>query len=182
MTTDILPQELRKRADSSALMGFFTAIIGFFAIVYSLGGGAISPPVLGWILVLTAITQFIFAFNSRPAGNFIAMVVIAAMYAIGGIALAVFVTRRVVTLSSVVGVLLIVESMLDTIIAFRLPRFVQGREGFLFSALATLLLGTLALGRGPASVDWVPSIFLGVAILINGGTQVLIASKVSSEV
>lgn len=158
-------------------MGFLTAAIGLFTIIYALGGSTISPLFLGWMLILAAIAQFIFAFNSQAAGNFIAMVSIGVLYALAGIALEVFALPGVVTLTSVIGVMLILEAMLDTIIAFALPAMMRSRGWFLFSALATLLLGTAVLRDWPKMTDWAAAGVLGVAMLIDGATRFAMTSR-----
>lgn len=162
-------------------MGFLTSVIGLFTIIYALGAGTISPLFLGWMLILAAVAQFIIAFNSRPAGDFIAKLLIGAVYATAGIALEVFARPGVVILTSVIGVMLILEAMLETIVAFGLPVIMGNRAWFLFSALATLLLGTAVLRDWPKMTDRVAATVLGVAVLINGVTRFVIASRIHPD-
>jgi len=181
MTTDTLPEEVANRARWSLFMGVLTAAIGVVMIIYPLATATVSALFLGWALIIAAVAQLVFAFTSQTAGNFFLKLLLGVLYGAAGIALAFFPLAGVATLTAVLGVMLVVEAILETVIAFALPA-VMGRGWFLFSALASLVLGLLILFHWPSSSAWAIGTLVGAAVLINGITRIAISSRVGREV
>jgi len=180
MTADTLFADLAKRARWSVFMGVLTAAIGVLMILHPIATSAVSTVFLGWALIIAAAAQLVFAFTSQTAGNFFLKLLLGALYGIAGVALAFFPLAGVVTLTAVLGVMLVVEALLETAIAFALPA-IMGRGWLLLSALASLVLGLLILFRWPSSAAWAIGTLVGVAVFINGLTRVAISSTLSRE-
>src|SRR5512132_4048316 len=140
MTADTISAEVAKRARWSVFMGLLTAAIGVVMIIDPLATTAVSTLFLGCALIIAAAAQFVFALASQTAGNFFLKLLLGALYGIAGIALAFFPLAGVVTLTALLGAMLVFEAVVETVIAFALPA-VMGRAWFLFSALASLALG-----------------------------------------
>ena len=132
-------------------------------------------------MALLGVRRVVFAFTSQTAGNFFLKLLLGALYGIAGVALAFFPLAGVVTLTAALGVMLVVEAILETVIAFALPA-VMGRAWFLLSALASLVLGLLILFRWPSSSAWAIGTLVGAAVLVNGVTRIAISSWVRREV
>jgi uncharacterized membrane protein HdeD (DUF308 family) len=180
VTADTVFAEVAKRARWSVFMGVLTAAIGVVMIIHPLATAAVSTLFLGWALIIAAAAQFAFAFTSQTAGSFFMKLLLGVLYGIAGIALAFFPLAGVVTLTALLGAMLVAEAILETVIAFALPA-VMGRGWFLFSALASLVLGLLILFHWPSSSAWAIGTLVGAAVLVNGITRIAISSRVRRE-
>jgi uncharacterized membrane protein HdeD (DUF308 family) len=180
MTTDTLSKEIARRARWSVFMGVLTTAIGVVMIIHPLATAAVSTLFLGWALIIAAAAQFIFAFTSQTAGHFFLKLLLGVLYGIAGIALAFFPLAGVVTLTALLGVMLVFEAVVETVIAFALPA-VMGRGWFLFSALASVVLGLLILLHWPSSSAWAIGTLVGAGVLVNGFTRIAISSRVRRE-
>ena len=70
MSVQNLIDETKKRAAWSIFMGVLTAALGAFLIVYPLATAKFTTVVLGWVLILVGIAQFVFALHSQKPGGF----------------------------------------------------------------------------------------------------------------
>jgi uncharacterized membrane protein HdeD (DUF308 family) len=180
MTADTLFTEAAKRARWSLFMGVLTAAIGVVMIIHPIATAAVSTVFLGWALIVAAAAQLVFAFTSQTAGNFFLKLLLGVLYGFAGVGLAFFPLAGVVTLTAVLGWMLVVEAILETVIAFALPA-VGGRGWLLLSALASLVLGLLILFHWPTSSAWAIGTLVGAAVLVNGVTRIAISSWVRRE-
>jgi uncharacterized membrane protein HdeD (DUF308 family) len=181
MPTDTLSHKASQRAGWSVFMGILTAAIGVVMILYPFATAAISTVFLGSALVVAGVAQFVFAFTSETAGRFFLTLLLGALYAIAGVALAFFPVAGVVTLTVWIGAMLIAEAVLEAVMAFRVPSG-MGRGSFLLSALASLVLGVLILAQWPSSSAWALGTLVGVAVLMNGLTRTAISIWARGEI
>jgi uncharacterized membrane protein HdeD (DUF308 family) len=181
MTPDTLFADVARRARWSVFMGVLTAAVGVLMIAYPIATAAVSTVFLGWALIIAGVAQFAFAFTSQTAGKFFLKLLLGVLYGIAGVALAFFPLAGVATLTAALGVMLVVEAILETAMAFALPA-VMGRGWFLLSALASLVLGLLILFRWPSSSAWAIGTLVGAAVLVNGITRIAISSWVRKQV
>jgi uncharacterized membrane protein HdeD (DUF308 family) len=177
MATDNLSREVSKRTGWSIFMGLVTAAVGLGMIVYPFATAVLSTVFLGWALLVAGVAQFIFAFQSETPGSFFLKILFGVLYFVAGIALAAFPLEGVLTLTVLLGSMLIAEGIIEMIIAFELPKG-GGRGWFVFSSLTGLLLGVLILAQWPSSSGWAIGTMVGVAVLISGITRVAVSSTI----
>jgi len=181
MATDTLPGEVSKRAGWSIFMGLLTAAVGAGMILYPLATAAMSTVFIGSALIVVSVAQFIFAFASQTAGQFFLKILFGLLYGIAGISLVAVPGIGVVTLTAVLGAMLIAEAVFETFMAFSLPA-AAGRGWFLLNAFSSLLLGVLILAKWPSSSVWAIGTLVGVAVLMNGITRIVVSIQVKSAV
>lgn len=162
-------------------MGVLTAAVGVTMIVYPAATAALSTAFLGWCLVVAGVAQGIFAFSSETPGNFFLKLLVGILYVVAGLALAVFPPLGVLTLTAMIGWLLVLEAILETVLAFALAKG-EGRGWLLLNAITSLALGGLILVRWPASSAWVIGTLLGAAVLTNGIMRIVVSATVRHEV
>lgn len=177
MATDTLSGEISKRAGWSVFMGVLTAIVGIVMIAYPFATATVTAAFLGWALLVAAFAQLFFAFSSQTAGNFFVKLLLAVLYGIAGLALAGFPVAGAVSLTAVLGTLLIAEAIFEMVIAFSLPAG-GGRGWFVLSSLTSLLLGVMILAAWPSSSIWAIGTLVGVSVLINGVTRIVVTSQI----
>lgn len=181
MATDNLSQEVSKRAGWSVFMGILTAAVGVVMIIYPLATAAASTVFIGSALIVAGVAQLIFAFASATAGSFFLKLLFGILYGIAGVSLVAFPGIGVVTLTAVLGAMLIAEAVFETFMAFALPAG-AGRGGFLVNAFFSLLLGVMILVQWPASSVWAIGTMVGVAVFVNGVTRAVISGRIRHDV
>jgi uncharacterized membrane protein HdeD (DUF308 family) len=180
MTANSLANEISKKAAWSIFMGALTAIVGVLMIIYPLATATASTVLLGSALIVIAAAQLVFAFTSESVGNFFLKLLLGILYGAAGVALVAFPGAGVVSLTGLIGVLLIAEGIVEIAIAIGAPEL-SGRGWFIFSALSSILLGIMILAQWPNSSVWAIGTLVGVAVLINGITRVVISTAVRHE-
>ncbi len=181
MATDTLSQEVSKGAGWSIFMGILTAAVGVVMVIYPLATAAVSTVFVGSALIVAGFTQLIFAFASATAGKFFLNLLLGILYAIAGLSLVASPGIGVVTLTAVLGALLVAEAVFETVMAFALPAG-AGRGWLLVNALFSLLLGVMILAQWPGSSVWAIGTMVGVAVIINGVTRASIATQIRHDV
>jgi len=129
MSVQSLIDETKKPAAWTICMGVLTAVLGAFLIVYPLAPAKFTTVVLGWVLILVGIAQFVFALHSQKPGSFFPKLLSAGMFGIIGVAFAFAPMAGVEGLTSLLGTLLLVQAGLATITAFQSGRSWAG-DGF----------------------------------------------------
>jgi uncharacterized membrane protein HdeD (DUF308 family) len=179
MSTQNITDDVKKRSGWSIAMGVLTAVLGVFLIIYPFATAMITTVLLGWILILVGIAQFVFALHTQTVGNFFLKVFLGILYAIAGIALAFLPIEGVIVLTGVLGTLLLIQAGLLTVTAFQMKPL-DGWGWYLADAIASLLLGVLIFAKWPSSSLWAIGTLVGVAVLVGGISRIMIAAKIRS--
>lgn len=177
MSTNTLSHDVSKQAGWGLFMGLLTAAIGVAMIIYPMVTATVSTLFFGWALIIAGGAQVIFAFTSETAGNFFLKLLLGIMYGVAGIALVAFLPAGVLTLTAGIGIMLIAEAIIELVLAFSLP-VTGGRGWFIASSIASAFLGILILAQWPTSAVWTIGTMVGVAVLINGISRVVVSSTV----
>jgi uncharacterized membrane protein HdeD (DUF308 family) len=180
MSTGSLAGEVKRRSTWTIIMGVVIAALGLLLIFYPFAAAVITTVVLGWVLILVGVAQFVFALHSHTIGRFFLKALSSAVFVLFGIALAFFPITGVATLTAILGVLLLFEAGLLLSLAFQMkPQ--AGWGWFLADGLVSLLLGFLVLARWPSSSLWALGTLLGIAVLMNGISRIMLASRIRGE-
>lgn len=180
MATDTVSKEVSKRAGWGTLMGVLTAAVGIVMITYPLATAAASTVFVGSALIIAAAAQLVFAFSSHTAGTFFLKLLLGILYGIAGVSLVAVPGIGVVTLTAMLGAMLIAEAVMEAVMAFSLPA-AAGRAGFLLNALFSLLLGVMILAKWPSSSIWAIGTLVGVAVVFSGVTRAVISSRIRHD-
>jgi uncharacterized membrane protein HdeD (DUF308 family) len=177
MAIDSLTGELKRHSTWVIIMGIVIAFLGLLLIAYPYAAGVITTVLLGWVLILAGIAQFVFALHSHAMGSFFWKALSAVVFVIAGIALAFFPIAGLATLTAMLAAFLLVEAGVLIFNAVQM-RPVQGWGWFLFDGLASLLLGGLILFHWPNSSIWAIGTLVGFAVLLSGFSRIMLASGV----
>lgn len=180
MNTETLSQEVSKHAGWSIFMGILTAAVGAAMIIYPLATATASTVFFGAALLVAAVAQLIFAFTSPTAGQFFLKLLLGLLYGVAGLYLIALPGMGVVTLTAVLGAMLIAEAFVETILGFSAPAG-TGRGWFFVSGFFSLILGVLIIAQWPVSSIWAIGTMVGAGVLFNGITRIVLSSWVRSE-
>jgi len=179
MSTQSITDDVKKRSAWSIAMGVLIAVLGVFLIIYPFATAMITTVLLGWILILVGIAQFVFALHTQTVGNFFLKILLGILYAIAGLALPFLPIEGVIVLTGVLGTLLLIQAGMLTVTAFQMKPL-DGWGWYLADAIASLLLGILIFVKWPNSSMWAIGTLVGVAVLVGGISRVMIAAKIRS--
>jgi uncharacterized membrane protein HdeD (DUF308 family) len=181
MSTPNITQDLKKRATWSILMGILTAVLGVFLIAYPMATATVTSVLLGWVLIIAGIAEFVFALHSQSVGKFFLKVLLGLLFVIAGAGLAFYPFSGVAALTVFVGTLFLVYGIVGLVGAFQLKP-ADGWGWFLFDAICTLAIGILILAKWPSSSIWAIGTLIGVSVLVAGIARTMIAARMRSTV
>jgi len=179
MSAQSLIEEVKKRSAWSISMGVLSAALGVFLIIYPLVTAKITIVLLGWVLILVGVAQFVFALHSQKVGNFFLKVLWGVLFGIVGFFLAFAPAAGVEALTALLGTMLLVQAGLATVMAFQVKP-IEGWGWFLFDAAASFLIGMLILVQWPSSSVWAIGTLVGASVLLGGISRIMIAAKIRS--
>jgi len=177
MATHDAVGEVKSRSGWAIFMGVLTAALGLFLMLYPVITATLTTIVLGWTLILVGLAQLVFTFSSESVGQFFWKLFSGLAYGVAGIMLVAMPVSGVAALTGLLGSLLVVQGILQSIIAFQL-RPVKGWGWVLFDALCSLLLGALILAQWPSSSVWAIGTLVGASVLVSGVSRVMIAGRI----
>lgn len=177
MSIQTATQEVKKRSAWSICMGVLTAALGVFLIAYPLVTSTITTLLIGWVLILVGVAEFVFALHSQTAGSFFLKILFGVMFAITGLALAFFPLAGIAALTILLGALLLAQGIAATVMAFQV-RPLNGWGWFLFDAATSFFLGGLILFRWPSSSVWAIGTLVGVSVLMGGISRIMFAARI----
>jgi uncharacterized membrane protein HdeD (DUF308 family) len=167
-----LADNLKSVAGLSIGIGVLMIVVGLLAIFNPFAAGLGISLVLGWLIVFGGITHLIYAFSAGGVGGFLWRTLIGIAYIIGGFYLVFNPQIALASLTLVVGIVLIAESVLQ-FAAFYELRSVSGSGWILIDGIMSLVLGILILYPFPATTEWVVGTIFGINMLSSGITRVM---------
>jgi uncharacterized membrane protein HdeD (DUF308 family) len=179
MATESLAGEVKRHSTWTIIMGIAIVLLGMLLVAHPFAAALTMTVMLGWVLALVGVAQFVFALHSTTAGKFFLKALSALLFVIAGLGLAFFPTSGLATLTAMLGVFLLVEAGVLIVTAFHM-RPLKGWGWFLFDGLASLVLGIMILGHWPSSSVWAIGTLIGFAVLMSGFTRIMIASRIRS--
>ena len=180
MTTDTLSR-VSRHAGWSIFMGILTAAVGAAMIIYPIATATASTVFIGAALLVAAAAQLGFAFTSQTPGSFFLKLLLGLVYGVAGFYLIAMPGLGVVTLTAMLGAMLIAEAVVEAVIGFSVPAG-AGRGWFLLNGLFSLLLGLLIILKWPASSIWAIGTMVGASVLWSGITRAVTSRRARSEV
>lgn len=184
MYTDLEPtlrQDIRQGTAWGIAVGVLLIILGIVAIALPFATAIALSLLFGWLFILGGIAQIAYAFFSRRAGSFIWKLLLGVFYLIGGIFVLLSPGITALTLSLILGISILVQSVTQVIDAFQM-RPAQGWGWTLFSGISGIILGILIFAQGPASAVWLLGIWFGFNLLFDGVGVVMASSLIRAAV
>ncbi|MGB6193649.1 MAG: HdeD family acid-resistance protein [Terracidiphilus sp.] len=179
MATESLAGEVKRHSTWTIIMGIVIVLLGIVLVAHPFAAALTMTVLLGWVLAVVGIAQFVFALHSGSAGKFFLKALSALLFVVAGLGLAFFPASGLATLTALLGVFLVVEAGVLIVTAFHM-RPLKGWGWFLFDGLASLVLGILILAHWPSSSVWAIGTLVGFAVLLSGFARIMIAGRIRS--
>jgi uncharacterized membrane protein HdeD (DUF308 family) len=148
-------------------LGIVQVICGALALAIPLAASLAAAIVFGAVLLVAGVFQAAHAFRVRTWKGVVLHALGALLYIAAGVLVLLFPLTGALTLTLVVGALLLADGVVRFALAFRLrPR--DGWGWFLASGIASLLVGVLLLVGWPLTGLWAIGVLLGVNLIFSG--------------
>jgi uncharacterized membrane protein HdeD (DUF308 family) len=163
-----------KAINWSIALSILLILAGLFAIfIPSISGIAITL-IFGWLMIVSGVTHFIFAFKSHTTGAVIWELLLGAVYLFAGVYLIMHPLAGLVTLTLFLACYLFFEGIFEIIQFFQIrPR--HGAGWLLFDAIVTLILAIMIWRAWPASSVWVIGTLVGISMLFSGFSRLMLS-------
>lgn len=167
-----------KRASGWAIAWAVLIILaGIIAIFLPFISGIAITILVGWLLFVSGIFHLVEAFHARGAGSFFWRLLVGLVYLIGGFDIFIHPAFGLITLTLVLGIILILQGVL-AIGGFLAVRARPGAGWILLNGIVALLLGLLIWWDGPRAAVWLIGTLVGINLIFSGVTRLMIWSAV----
>ena len=162
------------RANSwSVTLGVVLVILGVVAMFAPLFATLTLIKMLGWLLILAAIEQGIYAYQARAEGALFWKIALAVLYAV----VAILLLRRPVSgamaATAILGVLFLLDGIAEIALGFDIRR-AGGRSGWVFAGgIMSLIFGGFILRSFPANALWILGVLVGIRLTFKGFEQIM---------
>jgi uncharacterized membrane protein HdeD (DUF308 family) len=174
--TGQITSDVKSRAGWGIFLGILTAAIGVLMIIYPLATATAATILIGCLLIVVGVVELVTVFRAHTWGKFFLRLLLGLIYGVCGVLLLANPLWGVAVLTSVLGFMLIFESVFTAVLAFQM-RPVSGWGWLLFDAGISLLLGLLILAHWPSSAIWAIGTLVGVAVLVRGISRVVLSTR-----
>ncbi len=170
--------ELRKRWGWFLGLGILLVILGVVAIGSSVLFTLATMVFIGWLLIVAGIAQAGHAFTCKAWGGFFVDLLTGVLYTVAGFLIVSNPGETAITLTLLIAMLLMLGGIFRIVVAVatRFPNWVW----LLLSGAVNLLLGISIWRSWPFSGLWVIGLFVGIDMLFNGWSLVMLGLSAKS--
>jgi uncharacterized membrane protein HdeD (DUF308 family) len=163
-----------KAINWSIFLSILLILAGLFAICIPSISGLALTLIFGWLMIVSGITHFIFAFKSHTTGHVLWEILLGIVYLVAGIYLIMHPLAGLLTLTLFLACYLFFEGIFEIIQFFQIrPR--HGAGWLLFDALITLILAIMIWRAWPSSSVWVIGTLVGISMLFSGFSRLMLS-------
>src|SRR4030095_19989 len=172
MAEQSMRDDLKSATGWSIALAVLMVVVGFAAVAMPGPAGLGVSVFIGWLIIFSGVVYIGYAFTAQGFGSFAGRALIGGLYILGGFYLVANSGKAIAALPFLVGVILVVEGILQAISYFQV-RTVPGSGWILFDGLATLALGIVILYPWPGSSKWAIGTLVGVNLILSGFTRLM---------
>lgn len=171
-------EEVRAHRTWFLCFGMALIIIGTLAIGSAELMTMVSVMLLGWLLIFGGLFEVIHGIARRRWGGFFINLMGGALYTVTGLLMISHPGVAAVTLTLLIAMLLIVAGTFRIFVAFSTP--MHHRGWLILNGAISLFLGFSIWSSWPISGLWVIGLFIGIDMIFDGWTEVMLALSASS--
>lgn len=148
-------------------LGIVMLLMGIAAIIEPFIATAAITWLLSWGLLFAGIIRIMYAIQSWQVPGSHIKLLLGILYLIGSLLLLTNLFGAKLALTFVLGCMLIIQGMLESIAAVK-SRSDPGWEWMLLSGILAVIIGILILYRWPVNAQWLLGVLTGVSFLLTG--------------
>jgi uncharacterized membrane protein HdeD (DUF308 family) len=169
-------ERIRKHWVVALLLGIVLVVLGMFSIACTTTTAwvtFVTVYFLGVVLLVASGVQLAEGILGRGVGNFFLHLLVAVLYFIAGLLVIEHPGRSVAGLTLLIAAVLIVEGILRIVVS--LAERSHGWVWVLLNGVISLVLGVMIWRQWPESSLWVIGLFVGIDLLFNGWSLIMLA-------
>jgi uncharacterized membrane protein HdeD (DUF308 family) len=166
-------EEVRAHRTWFLILGVVLIIIGTIAIGSAELMTMVSVLLFGWLLIFAGLFEIIHGFARRAWGGFFINLMGGLLYAVTGLLMISHPGIAAITLTLMIALLLIVAGTFRIFVGFSTP--IHHRGWLILNGAISLILGFCIMDSWPVSGLWVIGLFLGIDMIFDGWTEVMLA-------
>ncbi|MGA7873576.1 MAG: HdeD family acid-resistance protein [Candidatus Binatus sp.] len=166
-------EEVRAHRTWFLCLGAALIVIGTIAIGSAELMTMVSVLLLGWLLIFGGLFEIVHGFARRAWGGFFINLMGGLLYAVTGLLIISHPGVAAVTLTLMIAMLLIVAGTFRIFVAFSTP--IPHRGWLVLNGAISLFLGFCIMSSWPVSGLWVIGLFIGIDMIFDGWTEVILA-------
>ncbi|MFZ2060009.1 MAG: HdeD family acid-resistance protein [Candidatus Binatus sp.] len=171
-------EEVRAHRGWFLFMGVALIILGTIAIGSAEVMTMVSVMLIGWLLLFGGLFEIVHGFARRAWGGFFVNLMSGLLYAVTGLLMVTHPGVAAVTLTFMIAMLLIVAGTFRIFVAFATP--IPHRGWLVLNGVISLFLGFSIMSSWPVSGLWVIGLFIGIDLIFDGWTEVMLALSAGS--
>ena len=158
----------------SIALSVLLIIAGLFAICIPSVSGVAITLIFGWLMIVSGVTHFIFAFKTHTTGGLLWELLIGIIYLFTGVYLILHPLAALFALTLILACYLFFEAIFEFIQYFQLrPR--HGAGWILVDGIITLILAIMIWRSWPASSVWVIGTLVGISMIFSGFSRLMLS-------
>lgn len=169
--------QLKKASGWAIMWAILIIVAGIFALSLPLVSGIAIAILVGWLLMISGVFHLIEAFHAKATGTFFWRLLVGGIYLVGGFDIAIHPTFGLLTLTLVLGIILIVQGIIG-VVGFFGYRSLPGAYWILLNAIFALGFGVFIWWDGARAAVWVIGTLVGFTLIFSGVTRLLIWGSV----
>lgn len=166
-------EEVRAHRTWFLILGIALIILGSIAIGSAELMTVVSVLLFGWLLIFAGIFEIVHGFARRAWGGFFINMIGGLLYAVTGLLMISHPAIAAITLTLMIAMLLIVAGTFRIFVAFSTA--IHHRGWLILNGAISLILGFCILDSWPVSGVWVIGLFIGIDMIFDGWTEVMLA-------
>ena len=171
-------EEVRAHRTWFLLLGAALIILGTIAIGSAELMTMVSVIFIGWLLIFGGLFEIVHGFARRAWGGFFINLMGGLLYTVTGLLMVSHPGIAAITLTLMIAMLLIVAGTFRIFVAFSTP--MHHRGWLVLNGAISLFLEFCIMSSWPVSGLWVIGLFIGIDMIFDGWTEVMLALSVGS--
>jgi uncharacterized membrane protein HdeD (DUF308 family) len=171
-TTMGLPALVRKSIVWSMTLSVLMIVAGVLAIIIPPVAGIAVTILVGWLLVLSGVMHFVYAWHTHRTGAIIWEILVGIAYAFVGGYVLFHPLLGMASLTLALAIYLFAEAVLEFVLGVQLrPR--RGSGWLFVDGVITLILAVMIWRTWPFSTAWVLGTLVGVSMVFSGISRLM---------
>jgi uncharacterized membrane protein HdeD (DUF308 family) len=162
------------RANPSIVWPVIMIVVGMLALWLPVASSIGVTRVLGWLMVIDAGFQFVYAFRSEGVGPVVWKLLVAIVYLVAGIYFLMHPFLAVAVLTLGLAVFFLVEGVVD-VFSYFATRTGGPSYWILVNGIVSIVLAIMIWRHWPTGSLWVLGVLVGIGMLMTGVSRLMIA-------
>jgi uncharacterized membrane protein HdeD (DUF308 family) len=172
--------EVRRELGWAIALGILLVVLGIVAVARPFLVGIAATLVFGLVMLLSGVSEIVYAVQTRGAGKFALKLLVGAVYLVAGGLLLFYPLGGLMTLTLILGVAIVARGVFRVVLSLQ-ARPAAGWGWLLFSGLLGIVVGVLIWMQWPLDALWLVGLLLGVNLIVDGAAVAISSGVLRSR-